>query len=378
MKILLYSDDLALTETAGLALRARNHELVIESQAQAAGELLDRGDLEGILYDATEPGPVCLSILRQSHHAPSILHRIGIVHPDDASRLLEVINEGGVDFCVPKPVSEAQVAEVLARMELRQAELQARQEWTQCLETRISSQINRADKAFEDLISALVMALDIRENESAFHSRRVALICLYFAIECGVDPDHFEDIYQGALLHDIGKIGIPDAILLKPGALTPEERQVMQAHVSIGVKLLSEIDRLKKSLDIPRFHHERFDGKGYLKGLSGTSIPQAARMFSIVDVYDALRSERPYKAPKDYATTIGILNEGAGTQFDPELLATFQRIPVTVLASLGESCATVRTFPQAMLACRKAGQTPTSSAREESMPFDVDAQPLAV
>ncbi len=378
MRILLYSEDLALAGTVGLALRDRDHELVVESQARSAGEILDRGDVGAVIYDATEPGPVCLSILRQSRHLPSVLHRIGVADPGDPSRLLELINEGGVDFCLPKPVSEEQIAEVLARMELRQAELQARQEWTQCLETRISSQINRADKAFEDLISALVMALDIRENESAFHSRRVALICLYFAIECGVDPDFFEDIYQGALLHDIGKIGIPDAILLKPGALTPEERQVMQAHVSIGVKLLSEIDRLKKSLDIPKYHHERFDGKGYLKGLSGTSIPQAARMFSIVDVYDALRSERPYKAPKDYDTTISILNEGAGTQFDPELLATFGTIPVTVLASLGESCATVRTFPQAMLACRKAGQMPAAAACEASMDFDLDARPLAV
>jgi len=135
--------------------------------------------------------------------------------------------------------------------------------------------------------------------------------------------DEVENIRRGALLHDIGKLGVPDSILLKNGPLTEDEWNVMKRHPQLAYRFLAKVPYLEKSLDIPRFHHERWDGNGYPSGLSGTRIPLAARLFSVVDVYDALTSERPYRHAWSKAKATQYLREQAGIQFDPEIVDGF-------------------------------------------------------
>jgi HD-GYP domain-containing protein (c-di-GMP phosphodiesterase class II) len=130
----------------------------------------------------------------------------------------------------------------------------------------------------------------------------------------------------GAFLHDVGKIGISDAILLKPGPLTEEEMASMRTHVALGLKIIGSSKWLQLARGVIEGHHERFDGGGYPRGLTGTAIPLEARLFAIVDVFDALTSERPYKRPLSLAESLAVIQGAAGSQFDPDIVAAFCRI----------------------------------------------------
>jgi len=139
---------------------------------------------------------------------------------------------------------------------------------------------------------------------------------------------------RGAWLHDIGKLAIPDAILLKPGPLTPEERATMQTHVSVGYDMVSRISFLADAAAVVRTHHERHDGKGYVQGLKGADIPCNARIFSVADAFDAITSDRPYRAASDVSTARGQIEAKSGTQFDPWVVEAFLTISTTEWATL--------------------------------------------
>ena len=150
--------------------------------------------------------------------------------------------------------------------------------------------------AYDATIEGWSRAMDLRDHETEGHSRRVTEMTLRLCRALGMGEDELVHVRRGALLHDIGKIGIPDAILLKPSALTEEERAVIRLHPRYALEMLSPIAFLRPALDIPHRHHERWDGAGYPDGLRGEEIPLAARAFAAVDIWDALRSDRPYRA----------------------------------------------------------------------------------
>ncbi len=166
-------------------------------------------------------------------------------------------------------------------------------------------------------------ALELRDLETKNHSRRVVEEAVKVARAMGVSGDNLMHIRRGALLHDIGKMGIPDQILNKPGPLTPEEWEVMKQHPVHAFKLLSSIPFLRPALDIPYAHHERWDGSGYPRGLKGEEIPMAARIFAVVDVWDALLNDRPYRPPWPVEKVRAYLQEQAGKQFDPRVVEVF-------------------------------------------------------
>jgi response regulator RpfG family c-di-GMP phosphodiesterase len=176
---------------------------------------------------------------------------------------------------------------------------------------------------YEQTIRSLVAVLDLRHQESRNHTKRVTAMTVEFARLAGVSGEDLVHLERGAVLHDVGKVGIPDSILIKPGPLTPAERELMSTHVQIGHDLLDSIDFLRPAIDIPYCHHERYDGKGYPRGLSGEQIPLAARLFAIVDVWDALSFERVYKEAWPQDEVLGYLSAQAGRQFDPTLVRIF-------------------------------------------------------
>lgn len=184
--------------------------------------------------------------------------------------------------------------------------------------------------AHEELISAYgatlegwARALEMREEETAGHCERVVDITLELAKKLGVCQDDCSHLQRGAFLHDIGKMGIPDHILLKPGPLNEEEWRIMRRHPQMAYDLLAPIEYLRPALDIPYCHHEKWNGSGYPRGLKGEEIPYAARIFSVVDVWDALVSHRPYREPWPEKKVLEFLREQAGTQFDPQVVAAF-------------------------------------------------------
>ncbi len=178
-------------------------------------------------------------------------------------------------------------------------------------------------RAYDRTIEGWASALDLKDEETAGHSKRVTDMTVRLARRLGVAPDEVVHLQRGALLHDIGKMGIPDSILLKRGSLTDEEFAVMRTHPELAYQLLSPIEFLRPALDIPYCHHEWWDGGGYPRGLRGEQIPLAARIFAVVDVYDALTSERPYRDAWPSDRALQFIREGSGTHFDPDVVAAF-------------------------------------------------------
>lgn len=165
--------------------------------------------------------------------------------------------------------------------------------------------------------------MELRDQETAGHTERVTSLTLRLARALGVPEEDLEHLRRGAILHDVGKIAIPDAILLKPGPLTEEEWAVMKMHPIYAYQWLSGIPFLRKALEIPYAHHERWDGSGYPRGLKGEAIPLSARIFAVVDVYDALTSDRPYRKAGPREKALAYLREEAGRLFDPEVVRAF-------------------------------------------------------
>jgi putative nucleotidyltransferase with HDIG domain len=175
----------------------------------------------------------------------------------------------------------------------------------------------------EQALRVLVSAMDIRHKETRDHSDRVMRMAMGLARLTGMQGDALLALKFGALLHDIGKLAIPDAILIKPGKLDEEEMAQMRRHPEIGRELMEQVDFLRKATDIPYAHHERWDGTGYPRGLRGEEIPLAARIFSIVDVWDALSFPRVYKPAWPEHEVLAYLRDAAGSQLDPQLVRLF-------------------------------------------------------
>jgi PAS domain S-box-containing protein/putative nucleotidyltransferase with HDIG domain len=180
--------------------------------------------------------------------------------------------------------------------------------------------------AYEETIEGWVRALDLRDKETEGHSMRVTHLCVKLAAELGISGEALTHIRRGALLHDIGKVGVPDHILLKPGKLTDEEWTIMRKHPENARAMLTPIRYLHPALNIPYCHHEKWDGTGYPEGLQGEAIPLAARIFAIVDVWDALSNDRPYRAAWPKERVVDYLREQSGKHFDPRIADTFLQL----------------------------------------------------
>jgi HD-GYP domain-containing protein (c-di-GMP phosphodiesterase class II) len=174
-----------------------------------------------------------------------------------------------------------------------------------------------------ELMDVLGSAIAKRDSDTNSHNYRVTIYAIRFAEILGLSSEKIRKLIAGAFLHDVGKIGIRDNILLKPSSLTDEEFTVMRTHVLIGVDIISRSRWLEGATEVVEFHHEKFDGSGYMQGLHGNEIPLNARIFTIVDVFDALTSKRPYKEPFDFDATIKLMKPDSGKRFDPELFRIF-------------------------------------------------------
>jgi HD-GYP domain-containing protein (c-di-GMP phosphodiesterase class II) len=183
--------------------------------------------------------------------------------------------------------------------------------------------------AYDATITGWSRALDLRDHNTEGHAERVADLTVRLARAYGVNEEALVHIRRGALLHDMGKLGVPDAILHKPGRLTGPERRIMLNHPQYAYLMLSSITYLQPALDIPRYHHEKWDGTGYTRGLKGDEIPIAARLFSVVDVWDALNNDRPYRKGWSREKAIEYIHNESGRQFDPKVVEVFLSIILT-------------------------------------------------
>jgi HD-GYP domain-containing protein (c-di-GMP phosphodiesterase class II) len=183
-------------------------------------------------------------------------------------------------------------------------------------------------KTYQATLQALTGLLDSRDTATKGHSVRVVALTRRLAQAMGItDPERLRTIEQGALLHDVGKIGVTDAVLKKPGPLDADEWREMRAHPELGYRMLKDIEFLKNALPIVRYHHERFNGTGYPYGLEGKEIPIEARIFAVADAFDAITSERPYKKARSFEQATTVLKEDSGKYFDPAVVQAFLKVP---------------------------------------------------
>ena len=241
-----------------------------------------------------------------------------IIKPTEPDELLKIIDD---TLSIKKNQIKAKVPEILEKEEVFY------KEYNEALVRKLEDKMAQLEKsnvelfqAYDETIEGWSRALDLRDNETEGHSLRVTQLTLDLASKFEFSADDLIHVRRGALLHDIGKMGVPDHILLKPGPLTDEEWVIMKKHTTFAFDLLSPIHFLKAAIDIPLCHHEKWDGTGYPRGLKGEEIPFAARIFAIADVWDALRSDRPYRAAWSKEKTFDHIKSVSGTHFDPNIL----------------------------------------------------------
>jgi putative nucleotidyltransferase with HDIG domain len=254
----------------------------------------------------------------------------------DISVALAALRNGAYDYLL-KPFEREQLLAMVRRaLEHRRLKLENRA-YQSNLESLVGARTEQLRQAMTDLersyditLEALGDALDLKDAETEGHSKRVTAFTIAIARAMGLSGEKIRVIARGAFLHDIGKMAIPDAILLKPGALTPEETEIMREHCFRGYQMLKKIPFLAEAAEIVYAHQERFDGTGYPRGLSGNDIPLGARIFSVADTLDAITSDRPYRTARPITVAREEIERFCGRQFDPEVVRVFLEMPETI------------------------------------------------
>jgi cyclic di-GMP phosphodiesterase len=263
----------------------------------------------------------------------------------DVKTAITSLKLGAYDFIL-KPVDVDELVIAATRALERRQLLLERREYQAYLELRVAEATRDLQAAYRQLqdtyhatLEALGSALDTRDIGTEAHSRRVHGYSLATARQYGMPEAELPEIAQGVLLHDIGKIGIPDAILLKPGPLSSEEWRIMRRHPEIGKRLIENIPFLRSAVPIVYHHHERWDGTGYPVGLKGEAIPLGARIFAVVDAFDAMTFDRPYSKAITFEAAKAEIHRCSGTHFDPTVVEAFLKVPEELFAEIRKKSA---------------------------------------
>jgi len=307
-KVLVVDDQPRNSEALAQALQPLGYE-VWQALDGPTALLLAREHLpDVILLDLRMPGMDGLEVCRKLKADPEtqLLPVVVVTGMDSREARLAALEAGATDF-LTKPFD-------LVELEVRVRNLVSYRRLTQDLEDA------------ERMLFAVARAVEARDEGTGEHCDRLSHLAVWFGEQLGLGREELKSLRRAGYLHDIGKIGIPDAILHKPGPLNPEEWVVMRSHVEIGVRICAPLRNLRPVLPIIRHHHERWDGSGYPDGLAGEAIPFLARVFQVVDVYDALTSDRPYRKALSPEQALAVLqDETARGNWDPHLVQVFTR-----------------------------------------------------
>ncbi|HEY0405603.1 MAG TPA: HD domain-containing phosphohydrolase [Pyrinomonadaceae bacterium] len=310
-----------------------SYDCTTVGSAEEALALLQARAFDLILSDITMEGMSGLEMV------PLVLARspetviIMISGAQTIENAIEALRVGAFDY-IMKPFDLKHVELIIQRALEHHRLLQSRRRYENYLEDLIEQRTGELNKAlltiedsYRSTLKALAAALETRDRDTHGHSERVVSFSLRLGRELGLDEEQLRSLEFGALLHDIGKIGIADAVLRKPAPLTAEEWQQMREHPSLGRSILRGIRFLEGAARVVGEHHEKWDGTGYPRGLKGSEIDLNARVFAVADAFDAITSDRVYRAGKAYESAIVELETCAGRQFDPHVVAAFRRIP---------------------------------------------------
>ncbi len=284
-------------------------------------------DYDVVLLDIQMPKLNGIETLKKLKAYSPDLSIIMVSASRDIENVRAALKEGAYDY-VFKPFNVNDVDTVIRRAIERSNLIKSNKDYQKNLEKKVIAQTEELVRAYSGTLEAMILALDLREHETGYHSYRVTEYAINLGKHMNLSDQELSVIAKGALLHDIGKIGVPDHILLKPDKLTEEEWDLMRKHAEFGYALLNKIDFLEESARIVHTHHERYDGQGYPAGLSGDGIPLGARIFSVVDALDAMTSRRTYRKAISFEDAVQRITEASGSQFDPEVVEVFTEIPI--------------------------------------------------
>ena len=336
--ILIADDNVIVQEMLGelLSSSGSNYDLVFADNGYDAVEKSINILPDLILLDVMMPKmngyEVCEKLRNHAKLAevPSLM----VTGLDDGESRVRGLNAGADDFISKPFYGEELLARVNTIVRLNRyrglrderAKIEEANEELQLLNAKLQQVNDELATAYDATIKGWARALELRDQETQGHSRRVVSMSIHLAQLLGINKaDELNNMRRGAILHDVGKMGVPDGILLKAGPLTPQEWDVMRLHTVYGYDMLKPIDYLRPALDVVLYHHERWDGTGYPEGLTGEEIPLHARIFAVGDVWDALRHSRPYKAPWMREKVISYILSESGKGFDPTIVEVFRK-----------------------------------------------------
>ena len=324
-RVLLVDDTRTNLDVLVQALRSR-YRLSVATDGPSALAVARRTQPDLILLDIMMPGMDGFQVAERIQQDERLRETpiIFITAMDDTEDKVRGLKAGAVDY-ITKPFHVAEVrARVRTHLALKVSRLQLRDQ-NLLLEQKVRERTRELEDTQIDIIDRLGQAAEYHDQDTGEHIRRMSIFCRMLAKEAGLDAEDTSLLWRSSTMHDVGKIGISEAILLKPGRLSRIEWEVMQTHTTIGARLLSGSSSklLRMAEVIARTHHEKWDGSGYPDGLSGEDIPVAGRITCICDVFDALISDRPYKKAWSIEDALAEIEAGRGVHFDPELTDLF-------------------------------------------------------
>ena len=322
--ILVVDDEHTVRDVLSRWLTAEGAECLAASDAESAWKILADRRIDLVTSDINMPGISGLKLLERITAAQPDLAVLMLTGCGETTTAIQALTQGAFGYLL-KPVQRQELV-CQARLGLERTQLRRdRRRYLEILERRVLEQTQTIRAAHEETIHRLVTASSYRDEETGAHIRRTGLFGEALARAAGWSKGECELMRMAAPMHDVGKIGIPDAVLRKPGRLTVAEFEVMKRHTTIGADMLagSSSPILQLASSIALCHHERWNGTGYPHGITGEAIPEAARILAVVDVYDALSHDRVYRPAMSEDEVMRILHEGSGEHFDPTLLAFF-------------------------------------------------------
>jgi response regulator RpfG family c-di-GMP phosphodiesterase len=373
-RILIVDDDESVRDVISVLLREEGYNCVTAAGAELGLELALKDDTPLVISDMKMPGKDglwLLEALRERHPDTAVIMLTGY---GDTEAAVDCLRRGATDYLLKPPKLTDLIRSIERALARRRVEM-ARKRYQKKLERKVRDRTTELRAALKDVnttyqntLLALVSALDAREHETSDHSQRVVEYTLAVAQRMTIKGPELDEIGRGALLHDIGKIGVPDAVLLKPGKLTTEEWVEMRKHPETGFNMISAIPFLAVSSQIVLSHQERYDGNGYPRNLRKEEIHIGARIFAIADTLDAMTSDRPYRKGTTFGNAIAEIERCSGSQFDPEVVRAFLDIGEGGLREIKQRLVHKQlaraTAPPAARASAPAPAAPASAAPE--------------
>ncbi|MDT8375458.1 MAG: two-component system response regulator [Mariprofundaceae bacterium] len=329
--ILIIDDDERACRLLEILLKGEGYATLLAADGAEALKLAAQAQPDLILLDLMMPGMSGFAVAGKLKANPETksIPIIVVSALEDRESVIRGLEAGAEEY-LTKPIDRINL-KVRVRNLLRLKEFNDfLKNHNQILEEQVEARTRDLQETFIESIYTLMRAAEYRDDETGAHVKRISYYTRVLAEALGMDEAFCDTIFYASTMHDIGKIGIPDHVLLKPGSLTPKEWEIMKTHTTTGATIMagSSSPYLQMGEQIALGHHERWDGSGYPNGIKGDAIPLAARIMQIADIYDALRSKRPYKKAFDHATSVEIITKGDGrtepSHFDPDVLAAFK------------------------------------------------------